>query len=79
MICICIFSFVFSLHFVSFKFRKVETLKPLRNAFVMVLDLECQGNGVGFDSGIIDQNIWSGFSPAIVVSWLWLKALMISG
>eukprot|EP00438_Fugacium_kawagutii_P017298 Skav213695 [mRNA] locus=scaffold491:645150:650620:- [translate_table: standard] len=39
----------------------------LLNAFVMVLDLECQGNESGFESGIISQNAWSGFASAIVV------------
>lgn len=39
----------------------------LLNAFVMVLDLECQGNEVGFASGIIGRNVWRGFDPTIVV------------
>lgn len=39
----------------------------LLNAFVMVLDLECQGNEVGFNSGIIGRNVWRGFYPAIIV------------
>ena len=44
-------------------------MKLPRNAFVMVLDLECQGNEVGFASGIIGRNVWRGFEPAILVSW----------
>ncbi|CAK8995015.1 unnamed protein product [Durusdinium trenchii] len=39
----------------------------LLNAFVMVLDLECQGNQAGLDAGIIGLNVWSGFEPAINV------------
>lgn len=37
---------------------------------MMVLDLECQGNESGFDSGILGQNSWASFAPVIVVSWL---------
>jgi len=39
----------------------------LLNALVMVLDLECQGNESGFDSGILAQNSWASFAPVIVV------------
>ena len=35
----------------------------------MVLDLECQGNEVGFASGITRRNVWRGFEPAIIASW----------
>ncbi|CAJ1342231.1 unnamed protein product [Effrenium voratum] len=39
----------------------------LLNAFVMVLDLESQGNGAGFRSGIIEEDVWSGFSQVVQV------------
>ena len=40
----------------------------LRNALVMVVDLESQGNKVGMTIGLVDHSLWSSATPVIIAA-----------